>query len=120
MEVGSARDRARGSAAERDLEELAVLRVGGLRRAEVAALRLADYRPGDPPALTPLGKGNKERRVTLNGDAALALARWLGVRLAALEWLAAFTPQRDPAWQIMVAFGGGGAFPRRRLVRYLL
>ncbi len=67
----------------RDLALLAVLRVGGLRRAEVAALRLADYRPGDPPTLTPLGKGNKERRVTLNGDAALALARWLGVRGAA-------------------------------------
>jgi integrase len=67
-------------AGARDLALLAVLRVGGLRRAEVAALRLADYRPGDPPTLTPLGKGNKERRVTLNADAALALARWLGVR----------------------------------------
>ena len=68
------------SAGARDLALLAVLRVGGLRRAEVAALRLADYRPGDPPALTPLGKGNKERRVPLNTDAARALARWLGVR----------------------------------------
>ncbi len=70
-------------AGARDLALLAVLRVGGLRRAEVAALRLADYRPGDPPALTPLGKGNKERRVPLNADAARALARWLGVRGAA-------------------------------------
>jgi len=64
----------------RDLALLAVLRVGGLRRAEVAALCLADHRPGDPPALTPLGKGNKERRVPLNADAARALARWLAVR----------------------------------------
>jgi len=67
----------------RDLALLAVLRVGGLRRAEVAAVRLADHRPGDPPALTSLGKGNKERRVPRNADAARARARWLAVRGAA-------------------------------------
>jgi integrase len=58
---------------------LALLRVGGLRRAEVCALELADYTPVDGMLLI-RGKRNKERTAYVANGAALALADWLAVR----------------------------------------
>jgi len=70
-----------GPAGARDLALLAIWRVAGLRRAELADLLLGDYRPGDPPTLViRRGKGNKGRELPLNADAALAVGRWLRVR----------------------------------------
>ncbi len=65
----------------RDLALLAVWRVAGVRRAELAAFLLGDYRPGDPPMIiVRRGKGNKGREIPLNTDAARAINRWLHVR----------------------------------------
>ncbi|MDP9374426.1 MAG: tyrosine-type recombinase/integrase, partial [Chloroflexota bacterium] len=58
---------------------LALLYAGGLRRAEAAALDLADYDPSDG-AVRVRGKGNKERRVYLTGGVTAALADWLAAR----------------------------------------
>ncbi len=70
-----------GPAGARDLALLAIWRVAGLRRAELADLLLGDYRPGDPPTLViRRGKGNKGRELPLNADAAVAVGRWLRVR----------------------------------------
>ena len=72
-----------------------------------ARLRAACARVGVPPARSFDDLRTGFAVACAQGGVPLdELARWLGVRLAALEWLAAFTPQRDPAWQIMVAFGG--------------
>jgi len=68
------------SAGARDAAILATLYVGGLRRAELAALDLADY-TADPPRLRVRhGKGNKERLVPLTPAAAAALDAWLALR----------------------------------------
>ncbi len=64
----------------RDAAILAVLYVGGLRRAEVAALALADYTRRPPTLRIRAGKGNKERLVPLTADAAAALDAWLALR----------------------------------------
>jgi len=70
-----------GPAGARDLALLAVWRVAGVRRAELAALALGDYRPGDPPLLViQRGKGNKGREIPLNADAGAAVGRWLRLR----------------------------------------
>jgi len=70
-----------GPAGGRDLALLAIWRVAGLRRAELADLLLGDYRPGDLPTLViRRGKGNKGRELPLNADAATAVGRWLRVR----------------------------------------
>jgi site-specific recombinase XerD len=70
---------AKGSAAgARDAALLAVLRVAGLRRAELSALTIEDL---DRAAWTVrvLGKGNKERRAYV-AQARVELEAWLGVR----------------------------------------
>ena len=70
-----------GPAGTRDLALIAVWRVAGLRRAELASLTLGDYRPGTPPILAiRRGKGNKGREIPLNADAAAAVGRWLRLR----------------------------------------
>ena len=70
-----------GPAGARDLALLAVWRVAGVRRAELAALTLGDYRPGTPPLLVvQRGKGNKGREIPLNADAGAAVGRWLRLR----------------------------------------
>lgn len=63
----------------RDAAMLALLYIGGLRRAELASLKLENY---DPESRTLLihGKGNKERAVYAEGDANLFLVRWLELR----------------------------------------
>jgi integrase len=58
---------------------LALLHVGGLRRAELAGLKLSDYDP-ETKILRLRGKGNKERQVYAEGGADLLLARCLELR----------------------------------------
>lgn len=66
-------------AGARDGALIAILRAGGLRRAEVCSLDLADYDPS-AQALKVKGKRNKERSLPLAQGAADALADWLKVR----------------------------------------
>ncbi|CAA9449236.1 MAG: hypothetical protein AVDCRST_MAG01-01-4392 [uncultured Rubrobacteraceae bacterium] len=68
--------RARGV---RDAAMLALLYVGGLRRTELASLRLWDYE-AETGTLRVRGKGNKERPVYAEGGADLLLGRWLELR----------------------------------------
>lgn len=70
--------RARGV---RDAAMLALLYVGGLRRTELASLKLRDYDPATG-TLRVRGKGNKERPVYAEGGADLLLDRWLELRNA--------------------------------------
>jgi integrase len=65
-------------AGARDAALIAVLYGAGLRRAEVAALDLADFQ-GDMVVVRE-GKGNKSREVPLPPGAVDALADWLAVR----------------------------------------
>ncbi|ADG88443.1 integrase [Thermobispora bispora] len=66
-------------AGRRDGALLALLYSTGCRRAEVAALTLADFDPWDR-SLRVRGKGDKERFVYLTVAAAERLDRWLAVR----------------------------------------
>jgi len=64
-------------AGARDAAMLACLYVGGLRRAELAALTVEHY-TADPPTLTIKGgKGDKDRVVPLEPSAAVAVDTWL-------------------------------------------
>ena len=63
----------------RDAAMVAIMYSTGLRRAEVAGLRLGSYRP-EERELRVLGKGDKERAVPVVGGAAAALADWLVAR----------------------------------------
>lgn len=56
---------------------VAVLMGGGLRRAEVCGARLEKYAR---PCIDVIGKGNKERRVTLSEDALADLEAWIAIR----------------------------------------
>ncbi len=72
------------AAGVRDAALFAVLKVGGLRRAEVANLQLADYDLATD-ALTVRGKRNKTRIVPIEDAGAKdALADWLYLRTGAL------------------------------------
>ena len=59
---------------------LAVLFAGGLRRAEIVALRLDDWTDADGSVRVRCGKGRKERRVFLGASAAEQVRAWLRVR----------------------------------------
>jgi site-specific recombinase XerD len=76
QEANDPRMRARGV---RDAAMLALLYVGGLRRTELASLRLSDYDP-EERSVRIRGKGNKERRVYAEGGADLLLSAWLELR----------------------------------------
>jgi integrase/recombinase XerD len=69
--------RDRTPAGARDLALLAVLYAGGLRRAEVCALNVADVDFTTGRIIIQRGKGNKQRIVYLAGGALLALRVWL-------------------------------------------
>ena len=69
----------RSPAGARDAAMLAILYVGGVRRAELAGLDVAHYVRA-PAGLKVHGKGNKERLVPLTGSATAALDDWLAVR----------------------------------------
>lgn len=75
-EANDPRMRARGV---RDAAMLALLYVGGLRRAELAGLRLFDY-DHESRTVRVRGKGNKERVVYAEGGADVLLAAWLELR----------------------------------------
>lgn len=66
-------------AGARDRALLALLYGGGLRRAEVASLELADLE-GEAVAVRVRGKGDRERRVPLPGGARRAVLAWLTLR----------------------------------------
>ena len=69
-----------GLAGTRDAALIALLYVGGLRRAELAALHLADYDPEAAALTVRAGKGYKGRVVPIEAGAAAALADWLALR----------------------------------------
>jgi len=69
-----------GLAGPRDAALIALLYVGGLRRAELAALQLADYDPEAAALIVRVGKGHKGRTVPVEAGAAAALAAWLALR----------------------------------------
>lgn len=71
--------RDKSAAGARDGALIALLRAGGLRRAEMCALQLADF-DATSATLRVSGKRNKERAVPLAQGAADALADWLAVR----------------------------------------
>jgi site-specific recombinase XerC len=66
--------------AVRDRAILALLYGAGLRRAEAAALKLADYDPETGRLLVRSGKGGKDRAVFLAGRRKSALDRWIDLR----------------------------------------
>ncbi|MGB8645630.1 MAG: tyrosine-type recombinase/integrase [Anaerolineae bacterium] len=71
--------RDKSTAGDRDGALIALLRAGGLRRAETCGLDLADY-DKTAASLRVKGKRNKQREVPISDGAAAALADWLHVR----------------------------------------
>ena len=67
-----------GPAGIRDAALIATLYSTGARRAELAAADIEDYDPGNR-SLTIIGKGNKQRRVYVQEQAAVLLGRWLAL-----------------------------------------
>lgn len=84
----------------RDTALVAVLYGAGIRRAECAALMLADYHAHDS-AVRVLGKGNRERLAYLPAGAVIALDRWLAMR-------------QDRPGPLLCQIGRGGRIYRRR------
>lgn len=68
----------------RDMAILAVLYVCGMRRNELAALELADYKADENKLHIRAGKGNKERLVYIPDNVKEALTDWLHYRGDAL------------------------------------
>lgn len=68
----------------RDAAMLALMFGGGMRRAEVAALTLADWDSDKCQVIVQKGKGNKSREIPLPDGACRAVTAWLGRRGAAL------------------------------------
>jgi len=85
---------------------LAIGYAGGLRRAELAGLDLADYDAG-AATLRVLGKGNKERSIPLEAGALAWLGDWLKVR------------GNDPGPLFYPVTKGGNLTPRRMTAQAL-
>jgi site-specific recombinase XerD len=68
-----------GPTGARDAAMLAILYIGGVRRAALAEIDIAHYMRA-PVGLKVHGKGNKERLVPLTGSATAALDDWLAIR----------------------------------------
>ena len=71
-----------GPAGTRDAAVISLAYLSGTRRAELAALHVADVEL-DPPALRVIGKGGKQRLVPLSPTAAPFLSAWIDLRGAA-------------------------------------
>lgn len=67
------------AAGARDAAIIALLRAGGLRRAEVCALTLADFN-ADAGTLVIHGKRNKAREIPVHNGTLDALSDWLAIR----------------------------------------
>lgn len=85
----------------RDLALFALAYGGGLRRAELARLDLADWKRGDEE-LHVHGKGSRDRKVPARGGVAVALERWLEAR-------------GEAAGPLFFPFDRGGQLVRRRM-----
>lgn len=66
--------------ARRDAAMFAILAMGGLRRAEVCGLDLADWNSQSEELLVRQGKGGRTRKVWLHEGAVEALEAWLALR----------------------------------------
>jgi integrase/recombinase XerD len=64
----------------RDTALLALLCGGGMRRAEVANLTMADWQPDKYQVIVRRGKGNKDRETPLPDGTCRAVSAWLTVR----------------------------------------
>ena len=64
----------------RDAAVIALLRIGGMRRQELAQLTLADLNPSNGSLVIRRGKGGKKRVVYLTPEALGILKEWLAVR----------------------------------------
>lgn len=71
------------AAGARDASMIALMASTGMRRAEVAALKLSDLHDGGEIHVT--GKGNKQRKVFIVNGTARAMADWLSIRGTAGE-----------------------------------
>lgn len=69
-----------GPAGRRDAALLALGYAGGLRRAEIVALNLADYEPTEGRVTVQHGKGNKARTVYVAGDWGRLIDSWIRAR----------------------------------------
>lgn len=83
----------------RDAAIIALGYLAGLRRAELAALQLADYDQDECTLIVKHGKGNKERVITLAEDGCDYLADWLEVRG---PWAGALFCAVDKADQVIL------------------
>lgn len=66
--------------ARRDAAAVAILAMGGLRRSELVALDLVDWRDESGELIIRSGKGGRSRKVWLHGGARHGLEAWLEVR----------------------------------------
>jgi integrase len=67
-------------AGARDSAILAIAYACGLRRAEIAALDMADYTAATGRIMVAAGKGNKERELFVDNGAKVAFDKWLALR----------------------------------------
>jgi len=98
-------------AGRRDAAMLAILYGGGLRRAELCGLDLADFDAGECVLTVRSGKGRRDRRVFLSKPACAIVRKWIGARSG-----------DDGALFVPISAGGTVRLTRLRgeAVRYIL